>query len=151
MPWAITVCICRQFLPKLYSGGNRSESIAGSLRASLVAQTDPIPVFLPGESHGQRSLVGYSPRGHKESDMTEQLSTHRLRWRKAPIGRQSAGWGVSEAGKGQQPQELMMGLRGVGGWLNNFLYFPETLNLFWTHLSLISHWGPHKALNPYIL
>ena len=28
-------------------------------------------VFLPGESHGQRSLVGYSPRGRKESDMTE--------------------------------------------------------------------------------
>ena len=26
---------------------------------------------LPGESHGWRSLVGYSPRGHKESDMTE--------------------------------------------------------------------------------
>ena len=31
----------------------------------------PIPIFLPGESHGQRSLVGYSPWGHKESDMTE--------------------------------------------------------------------------------
>ena len=31
----------------------------------------PTPVFVPGESHGQRSLVGYSPRGHKESDMTE--------------------------------------------------------------------------------
>ena len=31
----------------------------------------PTPVFLPGESHGQRSLVGYSPWGHKESDMTE--------------------------------------------------------------------------------
>ena len=30
------------------------------------------PVFLPGESHGQRSLVGYSPYGHKESDMTEE-------------------------------------------------------------------------------
>ena len=28
-------------------------------------------VFLPGKSHGQRSLVGYSPRGHKESDTTE--------------------------------------------------------------------------------
>ena len=27
-----------------------------------------IPVFLPGESHGQRSLVGYSPWGRKESD-----------------------------------------------------------------------------------
>ena len=34
----------------------------------------PTPVFLPGKSHGQRSLVGYSPWGHKESDMIEQLS-----------------------------------------------------------------------------
>ena len=31
----------------------------------------PNPVFLSGESHGQRSLVGYSPRGCTESDMTE--------------------------------------------------------------------------------
>ena len=29
------------------------------------------PGFLPGKSHGQRSLVGYGPWGHKESDMTE--------------------------------------------------------------------------------
>ena len=33
----------------------------------------PSPVFLPGESHGQRSLVGYRPWGHKESDATWQL------------------------------------------------------------------------------
>ena len=31
----------------------------------------PTPVFLPGKSHGQRSLVGYHPWGHKELDMTE--------------------------------------------------------------------------------
>jgi len=32
----------------------------------------PIPIFLPGESHGQRSLAGCNgPRGHKELDMTE--------------------------------------------------------------------------------
>ena len=30
---------------------------------------------LPGESHGQRNLAGYSPQGHKESDDTEHLST----------------------------------------------------------------------------
>ena len=30
--------------------------------------------FLPGESHGQRILAGYSPQGCKESDMTEQLT-----------------------------------------------------------------------------
>ena len=34
-------------------------------------QWQPTPVLLPGESHGRRSLVGYSPRGHKESDTTE--------------------------------------------------------------------------------
>ena len=31
----------------------------------------PTPVFLPGESHGQRSLAGCSPRGRTESDTTE--------------------------------------------------------------------------------
>ena len=33
----------------------------------------PTPVLLPGESHGGRSLVGYSPRGRKESDTTKRL------------------------------------------------------------------------------
>ena len=36
----------------------------------------PTPVFLAGESHGERSLVGYCPQGHKESDMTEATCTH---------------------------------------------------------------------------
>ena len=36
----------------------------------------PTPVFLPGEAHGRRSLVGYSPRGRKESDTTERLHFH---------------------------------------------------------------------------
>ena len=33
----------------------------------------PTPLLLPGKSHGRRSLVGYSPWDHKESDMTERL------------------------------------------------------------------------------
>ena len=32
----------------------------------------PTPVLSPGKSHRQRNLVGYSPWGHKESDMNEQ-------------------------------------------------------------------------------
>ena len=36
----------------------------------------PTPVLLPGESHEQRSLVGYSPWGHKDSDTIERLSRH---------------------------------------------------------------------------
>ena len=34
----------------------------------------PTAAFYSGEFHGQRSLVGYSPWGHKESDMTERLT-----------------------------------------------------------------------------
>ena len=41
----------------------------------------PTPVSLPGEFQGLRSLVGYSPWGHKELDMTEQLIvTHVKTW-----------------------------------------------------------------------
>ena len=36
----------------------------------------PAPVFLPVESHGWRSLAGYSPKGHTESDTTERLSVY---------------------------------------------------------------------------
>ena len=36
----------------------------------------PIPLFLPGKSHGQRNLAGYRPRGRKESDMTEKLDNN---------------------------------------------------------------------------
>ena len=38
------------------------------------------PVFLPGGSQGQRSLVGYSSWGSKESDTTEQLTHTHMRW-----------------------------------------------------------------------
>ena len=43
----------------------------------------PTPVFLPGESYGQRSLVGYSPWGCREKDMTEQACM--LRWNAASL------------------------------------------------------------------
>ena len=39
-------------------------------------QQHPTPVLLPGKSHGQRSLVGCSPWGGKESDTTERLHFH---------------------------------------------------------------------------
>ena len=42
-----------------------------SLGCEDALEEQPTPVFLPGESLGQRSLVDYSPQGHKESDTTE--------------------------------------------------------------------------------
>ena len=55
----------------------------------------PTPAFLPGEFHGQRSLVGCNPWGPKESDTTELLNTPSL-----PIcskGQKSFTWSPGEA------------------------------------------------------
>ena len=55
-----------------YSAGNL-ESIRGSGRSPGEGNGNP-PIFLPGEFHGQRSLVGYSSWDRKESDTTERLT-----------------------------------------------------------------------------
>ena len=62
------------------SEGKESACNAGNLAFNLWVRKIPwkrecVPtaVFLPGEFHGQRSLKGYSPWGHKELDMTERL------------------------------------------------------------------------------
>ena len=47
-------------------------------KTSWSRKWQPIPVFLPGKSDGQRSLMGYHQWGHKESDTTEQLSINLL-------------------------------------------------------------------------
>ena len=46
--------------------------IPGFGKISLNRKWQPTLVFLPGESHGRRSLLSYSSRGRKESDTTEQ-------------------------------------------------------------------------------
>ena len=58
------------------SAGDTRDSglIPGSERSPGGGNGNPLQ-FLPGESHGQRSLVGYSPWGSQESDMTESRST----------------------------------------------------------------------------
>ena len=48
-------------------------SIPGSGRCPGEGNGYPTPVFLPGESPVQRTLVGYSPWDHKESDSTERV------------------------------------------------------------------------------
>ena len=62
--------------PRANAGGIRDMgSTCGPERSPGGGQHTP--VFLPRESHGQRSLVGYCPWGHKESDMRSDLAcTH---------------------------------------------------------------------------
>ena len=75
-------CIWRCLCPKGFSGGTRGKEPACQCRRCekwvwSLGQEDSLEkeystlVFLLGESHVQRSLVGYSPWGHKESDATE--------------------------------------------------------------------------------
>ena len=55
-------------------------------KTSWRREKQPTPVLLPGKSHGQRSLAGYSPWGYKGSDMPERLShTHTAEQVRSPI------------------------------------------------------------------
>ena len=74
-------------------------SIPGLGRVPRRRSWQLVPVFLPGESHGQRSLVGNSPKGCKELDMTEEkaMAPHsstlawKIPWTEEPGRLQSMG------------------------------------------------------------
>ena len=72
--WASLVAQRLKRLPAMRE--SRVQSLGGKIPWRRKWQLTP--VFLPGESHGWRSLVGYSPWGCKESDTTEQLHFHFL-------------------------------------------------------------------------
>ena len=65
--------LCKYIVCTGGSDGKESACNAGHLSSipGLGREMQPTSVFLPGESHGQRSLEGYSPWGQKESDPTE--------------------------------------------------------------------------------
>ena len=64
----------QELISRLDTGEERiGEHEKRSREASWRRQWQPTPVLLPGKSHGQESLVGCSPWGREESDMTERL------------------------------------------------------------------------------
>ena len=68
-----------------------------------------IPVFLPGESHGKKSLAGYSPKGHQESDMTEQLSMHAREKVRSVFSRETEPIGhIDTVTKGEEVAHVVM-------------------------------------------
>ena len=64
----------------------------------------PTPVFFPGECHGQRSLVGYSPWGCEESDITERLTL--VLWKHLWEGEASRIGQREELGLDEAPTEI---------------------------------------------
>ena len=80
----------------------------------------PTRVFLPGESHGQRSLAGHSPSGGRESDTTERLTIFTFTVSCArKIGKKTHDWGLrlrlSEAKHKNRNQQSKIGVNEVGG------------------------------------
>ena len=68
-------------LPRWLRGKNPSAkqgTQTGSLGQKIpwMRKWQPTPALLPGKCHGERSLEGYSPWGHKESDVTERLNNN---------------------------------------------------------------------------
>ena len=57
--------------PRASAGEGREASLIPGWGRSPGEEWPPTSVFLPGNFHEQRSLLSYSPRGHKELDMTE--------------------------------------------------------------------------------
>ena len=76
--WAAVSGVARSRTRLKRRSSSSSSSAAGKSKASsdYILRSLPTPVFLPRESHGRRSLVGYSPWGRKESDTTERLHFH---------------------------------------------------------------------------
>ena len=56
--------------------GDMDQSVQSVRKISWRMKWQPTPVFLPGDAHGQRNLVGYSPWGCKELDMIECVHAH---------------------------------------------------------------------------
>ena len=67
---------CPPQSPRICSNPCPSVMLSNHLILCQRRQWQPTPVFFPGKSYGQRRLVGCSPWGHKESDMTERLHFH---------------------------------------------------------------------------
>ena len=65
-------------LPAMQETQVQSLGQEGALEEEMATQ--PTPVFLPGKFLGQRNLAGYSPWGHKESDLTGQLILSSFLW-----------------------------------------------------------------------
>ena len=57
--------------PPVNAGDTGDTGSVGSILWIRTRKWQPTPVFLPRESHGQRTLAGYNPKGYKESDTTE--------------------------------------------------------------------------------
>ena len=88
----------------------------GSQRVRHGLRNFHVPVFLPGKSHGQRSLVGYSPWGRKESDTTERLHFQGLQVDRETCEEKGRGAGTSPEARVHPPHPPPQYCKREWGW-----------------------------------
>ena len=95
----------------------------------------PTLVFLPREFHGQRSLAGYSPWGRKESDVTEQLSTH-----KQPE--------LAQTPQGEDPIQQDWCLFQMPIWSSRFPGYPQLLQIRGSYCPFLGFYNLLRSSQP---
>ena len=78
--WKLTVCRLLKPGPVYHSGISMCTYFPNYIPCYWRRRWHLTPVLLPGKSHGQRSLVGYSPWGCEELDTTEWLNNKHIYW-----------------------------------------------------------------------
>ena len=119
-------------------------------------QWHPIPVLLPGKSHGWRSLVGCSPWSHEESDTTEWLHFHfslscigegngnplQCSWLENP--RDGGAWWAAVYGVPQSQTRL----KRLSSSSNVDIRHTTTQETFWLHFVKLNVCIPHEPVIP---
>ena len=86
--------------PPTHTGQIRGKGlIPGVRKIPWSRKWQPAPVFLPGESHGKRSLAGYSLYGHEESDTTEATQHSPTSTQSCVSGLAELDWNFPEKGE----------------------------------------------------
>ena len=104
LPAQPLVCLVAYFSLSLFSSFSSHRHKKRTLSMFSPRKWQSTPVLLPGKSHGQRNLVGYSPWGRKESDMTERLHFSSLPDQPQPQN------GKNQQIKGKKKGKKIMGL-----------------------------------------
>ena len=92
----------------------------------------PTPVFLPGKSHGQRSLLGYRQQGRKESNVTEHTNVSTGVYAEDSTWRASRRW---RAGPTRKNWKCMLKFQTklLDSFLLNWSLLPVPVSLLWEH------------------
>ena len=115
----------------------------------LEEEMQPTPVFLPGESHGQRSLAGYSPRGHKGWDIAMHARFYTRDPTKLPhpfchlrTQERSVAWKRAPIWRCGHPGLRLLGFRTVS---STFLLFASHADWDMSSVKLWWTWGRRPA------